>query len=82
MTYPVLNFRVVASDGTATTLNWYPSEYLFRNKPSQYCMAMEKFQRSNELLLGGTFMRQNNIIFDIEGEQVGIVRAACNSDAN
>ena len=45
-------------------------------------MGLEKFSRSNEVLLGGTFMRQNNIIFDIDHDQVGVARASCNSDAS
>ena len=45
-------------------------------------MAFEKFGRSNEILLGGTFMRQNNFVFDIENNRVGVVRAACNMDVN
>ena len=43
---------------------------------------MEKFQRSNEILLGGTFMRQNNVIFDLHGDKLGFVRAKCNDDPN
>ena len=43
---------------------------------------MEKFPRANEILLGGTFLRQNNIIFDIEQDRVGVARARCNSDPN
>jgi hypothetical protein len=45
-------------------------------------MGIEKFGRSNEILMGGTFMRQNNFIFDVDQNRVGFVRAACNKDAN
>jgi hypothetical protein len=45
-------------------------------------MAIEKFGRSNEILMGGTFMRQNNFIFDVEKNKIGFVRAACNVDPN
>jgi hypothetical protein len=55
---------------------------MYRTKASEYCLAIEKFARANEILLGGTFMRQNNIIFDIEKEQLGFARASCNSDPN
>ena len=47
-----------------------------------YCMAFEKYSRTDEILLGGTFMRQNNFIFDIDNNRVGIARATCNDDAN
>ena len=32
--------------------------------------------------MGGTFMRQNNVIFDIEANRVGWARARCNIDDN
>jgi hypothetical protein len=58
MSYPVLSFQVpTATPDVFQDLKWYPSEYLFRNKPTQYCLAVEKFQRANEVLLGGTFLR-------------------------
>jgi hypothetical protein len=41
---------------------------------------MEGFDRPNELVLGGTFMRQNNVIFDMNKDLLGFARAACNSD--
>ena len=82
MSYPVLNFKVILSGGSPGELKWYPSEYLFRHKPDQYCMALEKFSRSNEILMGGTFMRQNNYIFDVETNKIGVIRAQCNEDAN
>jgi len=45
-------------------------------------MALEKFSRPNEILMGGTFMRQNNFIFDVEGNRIGVARASCNNDMN
>ena len=84
MSYPILSFQVMttSSDSSSQSLDWYPSEYMFRTKATEYCMALEKFSRSNEILLGGTFMRQNNIIFDIEKERLGFARASCNDDPN
>ena len=32
--------------------------------------------------MGGTFMRQNNYIFDVESNKLGVVRAECNRDVN
>jgi Zn finger protein HypA/HybF involved in hydrogenase expression len=55
---------------------------MYRTKASEYCLAIEKFTRANEVLMGGTFMRQNNIIFDTEKERLGFARASCNSDPN
>ena len=80
VSYPIISFKVPTPDGNTQNLDWYPSEYLFRNKVTQYCVAMEQFDRTNEVLLGGTFMRQNNMIFDLSKEQLGVARAACSSD--
>jgi hypothetical protein len=33
-------------------------------------------------MIGGTMMRQNNFIFDIENNVVGFARAQCNEDPN
>ena len=80
MSYPVLNFRTTAADKSSTEIKWYPSEYLFRDSNTRYCMGLEKFGRTNEILMGGTFMRQYNYIFDVEKSQVGVARARCSDD--
>ena len=82
MSFPVLNFNIATSTGEPAQLKWFPSEYMCRHKEDQYCLALEKFSRPNEILMGGTFMRQNNFIFDVEANKLGIVRAACNKDLN
>lgn len=33
-------------------------------------------------MLGGTFIREHNLIFDIENNQVGVVHAVCHVDPN
>lgn len=43
-------------------------------------MAIEKYGRQGEILMGGTFMRQNNWVFDVKNNQVGYARARCNDD--
>jgi len=78
MSFPVLNFNITTSTGEPAQLKWFPSEYMYRHKEDQYCLALEKFSRPNEILMGGTFMRQNNFIFDVESNKVGVIRAACN----
>jgi hypothetical protein len=57
MSYPILNFKAKIEEDSTTMLNWFPSEYLYREKTNEYCMAIETFSRNNEILLGGTFMR-------------------------
>ena len=57
LTYPVLNFKTKDQSGLIIDLKWYPSEYLFRLDFNTYCVALEKFNRPNEILFGGSFMR-------------------------
>ena len=81
MSFPVLGFQVDMVESEAKQeLKWYPSEYMYRARNNLYCLALEKFNRPNEILLGGTFMRQNNIIFDIAKKKIGMARATCSSD--
>ena len=61
-------------------VKWFPSEYLYRESDSMYCMAIDQFSRPNEILLGGSFMRQTNFIFDVEGNRLGFARSRCNVD--
>lgn len=75
-TFPVINFNL-----NGLVLTWYPSEYLYRSKSDKYCFAAEA-QSSNELLLGGTLMRQHNFVFDLERNLVGIAHAQCSNDSN
>eukprot|EP00347_Sterkiella_histriomuscorum_P008791 403343737 len=77
--YPLLTFKV---DDNGNTLDWYPSEYLYRDQKHKYCLAIEVTQRPDQIILGGTFMRQKNFIFDVENNKVGIARASCNEDDN
>ena len=80
--FPILNIRLRQSPaGDFILLAWYPSEYLYRDKPDQYCLAAEKYTRG-EILIGGTLMRQHNFIFDIDGNRLGVARARCNEDPN
>ena len=37
---------------------------------------------SKEIMMGGTFMRQHNIVFDVEDGKVGFARASCSEDLN
>jgi len=52
LSFPVFSFTVNGHD-----LHWYPSEYFFRARKGDYCMAVEKYSRPNEVMMGGTFMR-------------------------
>lgn len=63
--YPIFKFMIGHTESEAFEFNWYPSEYLYRETENKYCIAAEKYYRANEILMGGTFMRQHNFIFDV-----------------
>jgi hypothetical protein len=76
MSFPVLNFIVNDINGRKVELKWFPSEYLYRDRSDRYC------SRANEVLMGGSFMRQNAFLFDVEAGRLGFARARCNDDPN
>ena len=82
MSFPVLNFIVNDINGRKVELKWFPSEYLYRDRKDRYCMAIERFSRANEVLMGGSLMRQNAFLFDVEAGRLGFARARCNDDPN
>jgi hypothetical protein len=43
---------------------WYASEYLYRHATQKYCLAAET-QSGNEIMMGGTILRQHIFAFDI-----------------
>lgn len=61
--------------------DWYPSEYLYMEHDEQYCVAAD-IQDSNEVMFGGTLMRQHAVIIDIENNRVGFARTSCAFDPN
>jgi len=53
--FPILRF-LLGSKGEDVTIDWYPSEYMYREKPGRYCVAID-IQNGSQLLIGGTAMR-------------------------
>ena len=80
--YPVLNFMVSDIGGKRVEMKWFPSEYLFRERADRYCLAVNRFSTPNEVRMGGSFMRQNAFVFDVEQRRLGWARAQCNADPN
>lgn len=84
--FPILRF-ILKSDpnekgqGSTFNLDWYPSEYLYREKSDRYCVAVDVSEQGY-LTFGGTLMRQHMFAFDIENNRLGIARASCSDDPN
>jgi hypothetical protein len=79
--FPTLKFKLPSANGTEFDFVWYASEYLYHRRSDKYCFAADT-QRSNEIMMGGTLIRQHNLVFDIDNNQVGFAHAVCNSDSN
>ena len=62
-------------------LDWYPSEYLYRESTDRYCIAID-IQNTDTLIIGGTLMRQHNFVIDVDNQAVGIAHATCSEDPN
>ena len=62
--FPVLSFELGPERG-GYILEWYPSEYLYREKNFRYCVALD-VQNNSEMTIGGTLMRQHNFVFDVD----------------
>lgn len=78
--FPILRLQLGTSEENYN-LDWYPSEYLYREKAGRYCVAVD-IQNGSEMIIGGTLMRQHNFVFDIDNQLVGIARASCSHDPN
>jgi hypothetical protein len=74
--FPNLKFKLISTNSTLFDLVWYPSEYLYRKVSDKYCIAAEQ-QNGDEIMIGGTLLRQHNFVFDIDNSRVGIAHAVC-----
>lgn len=59
--------------------DWFPSEYLYMENDNQYCMAAD-IQDQQNIMFGGTLMRQHAVIIDVENNRVGFVSTTCAFD--
>jgi len=74
-TFPSFTFYF-GQDGEAP-YEWKPEDYLYKkeNKNNQYCIGISRFDR--ETILGGTFMKNHDVLFDKTNKRIGFVRANC-----
>ena len=55
--FPILRFLITTENRDDPYFyNWYPSEYLYRDTNTKYCVALD-VNGSREIMMGGTFMR-------------------------
>jgi hypothetical protein len=54
--YPILRLKMHGTDNYDFYYNWYPSEYLYREKESRYCLAAEE-QGGTQVMMGGSMIR-------------------------
>ena len=57
-------------------MKWFPNDYLYKKRDGLYCLAIDPLSNDeSKMILGASFMRQNLIIFDLEQNKIGFVRA-------
>ena len=55
--FPILRFLITTDERDQPYYyDWYPSEYMYRDTASKYCVALD-VTGSKEIMMGGTFMR-------------------------
>lgn len=74
--FPVIKFKT--TDGAE--IKWFPSEYFYQNSTEIYCLAIDPYGGGSQMVIGGSMMRQNMYIFDLEKSRIGVVRARCSDD--
>eukprot|EP01016_Furgasonia_blochmanni_P052809 TRINITY_DN845_c0_g4_i1.p1 TRINITY_DN845_c0_g4~~TRINITY_DN845_c0_g4_i1.p1 ORF type:complete len:682 (-),score=31.79 TRINITY_DN845_c0_g4_i1:98-2098(-) len=70
--FPNLTFHVEGNQ----TLDWTPESYLYHSGSGLYCVAFQKYE--NRVILGASFMRGYDILFNMENESVSFVKSSCN----
>ena len=82
---PILRFAFDAvrdkGDKFRYSYDWYPSEYLYKENDQQYCVAAD-INSSNQIMFGGTLMRQHAVIIDVGQNRVGFAHSTCAFDPN
>ena len=73
-TFPPLFFMIEDQ-----AIEWLPSEYFYQWRGFE-CLGINR--GGGQTILGATFMRQKNVIFDLENEQIALVAANCSADPN
>jgi len=58
---------------------WKGEDYLYQKPGSSkmYCMGLSRYDR--ETILGGTFMKNHDILFDKQNKRIGFIRANCSA---
>jgi hypothetical protein len=78
LSYPIISY-VTNEHGE---IKWFPSEYFYRKANYIYCLAIDPLSSTNEMIFGGSLIRQTMFVFDITNKKVGYVRAQCSKDEN
>jgi len=74
--FPVIKVNIPGGK----VIKWFPSEYFYEETHNLYCLTVDPFGSSGSMVIGGSMMRQSMYIFDLEGRQLGIVRAHWSED--
>ena len=77
--FPPVSFLFDDGLGGLSNYTWYANDYYFLDKEystyQSWCLSVEEY--SGGIILGGTFMRNYDILFNKTGEFIGFARAVC-----
>ena len=70
-TFPPISFRLDVN----TTIIWEPSDFLYVNDENgDYCIGIQPLK---DLIFGEIFMRNLDIMFDLNNQRIGFAQANC-----
>jgi len=76
-TFPTFKFYF-GQDGDAE-YEWRPEDYMYQKEDlPEYCIGLARYDR--ETILGATFMKNHDVLFDKSNKRIGFVRSNCSAD--
>ncbi len=75
-TFPPISFKLDAT----TSIIWDPSDYLYLNDESkEYCIGIQPLK---DLIFGQIFIKDLDIMFDLDNKRMGFAQANCGGTSN
>jgi len=73
-TFPT--FKFYFGKESEAEYEWRAEDYLYKEEDNErYCLGLARYER--ETILGGTFMKNHDVLFDKDNKRLGFVRANC-----
>ena len=76
LSYPPIVFETQESG----VIKWLASEYFYKDSSNDFWVSIDPYASNNEMIIGGSLMRQNMFVFDVENRKLGFARAKWSDD--